>query len=75
MGEAETGEGDSRGSLGVKGRNRFAKKFVLVLQKTIGMILKIAVNEIEGGSLANARNRLFRVIGNSLEFPITRKRH
>ena len=35
--------------------------------------MKMAVSEIGGGSLANAGNCLFRVIGNSLEFPITQK--
>ena len=46
---------------------------MLVLQKAVGTILKIGINEIGGGSLANAGNCLFRVIGNSLEFPITQK--
>ncbi len=35
--------------------------------------MKTAVSEIGGSSLANAGNCLFRVIGNSLEFPITQK--
>ena len=37
--------------------------------------MKIGINEIGGGSLANAGNCLFRVIGNSLEFPIIQKKH
>ena len=32
---------------------------MLVLQKVVGTILKIGINEIGGGSLANAGNRLF----------------
>ena len=32
---------------------------MLVLQKAVGTILKIGINEIGGGSLANAGNRLF----------------
>ena len=35
------------------------QKSVLVLQKAVGTILKIGINEIGGGSLANAGNRLF----------------
>jgi len=31
----------------------------MVLQKAVGTILKMAVSEIGGGSLANAGNRLF----------------
>ena len=55
---AETGEGDCRGSLGLK-RRWICKKPVMVLQKAVGTILKIGINEIGGSSLANAGNCRF----------------